>query len=171
MKILSALILLLLASLPVRADNIEAAGSATWGSGFGFTETFNVSFDYNTVSQSISDVSVSSSGPMGPFSLTSYSPSSIPAMNFQDALGDLVQIGPYYIDNSLSDPFPNVGSELSIVLSGCNVCGSHGLYVGEGGVATVVGTPEPSTFVMLVPMLIAFFVVTSRSRRRTRVAA
>jgi hypothetical protein len=167
MKILSVLVLLLFASLPAKADNVEVAGTANWvfssdpvglvySGGGQIVQTFSLSFDYNTVSQIPSDISVSSSGPMGSFwyEPNFYTPGGF--FNFTDSRGDGIQVGNLYIGNPLL-PFPELGSQLQIVLDFCASCDSHGEYVGQGG--TVQVTPEPSTLLMLVPTLLALFFV------------
>jgi hypothetical protein len=159
-----------------QADTVHVAGSASWafsyvGNAYDYTgnpetgpitQTFNVSFNYNTVSEMISDVAVSSWGPMGLFS-SDYTPptgGNSPIFGFSDTLGDGIQIADFYGIPAI--PFPEIGSQLQIVVDYCEICNTRGSYIGEGG--TVVVTPEPSTSLMLALGLLALCFISSRSR-------
>jgi hypothetical protein len=159
-----------------QGDTVHVAGSANWSfsstaGGYDYTgnpetgpitEIFDVAFNYNTVSERISDVTVSSSGPMGLFSSDYIPPTgdNTPIFDFVDTLGDHMQIAYFYGVPTI--PFPEIGSQLQIVLDYCEICSTHGSYIGEGG--TVEVTPEPSTSLLLAVGLLTLCLISSRSR-------
>jgi hypothetical protein len=159
-----------------RADSgneVLVQGSASWGPSFGVlppntTETFNVSFDFNTVSGAISNMDIGSSGPMGTFSFVSnFGGITSPILDFSDSLGDGIQIGNFAFGNP-NLPFPEIGSQLQIVLDFCEICSPPGLFVGQGGIVQVSEVPEPSIFLMLAFALPAVCFIGPRFRRYAR---
>jgi hypothetical protein len=123
-------------------------------------------FDFNTLTTAITDLDITSSGPMGQFSFVSnFGSVSSPILDFNDPLGDGIQIGNFSFGNP-NAPFSEIGSQLQIVLDFCAICSSYGVYVGQGGVVQVSQAPEPPVFLTLALTLLVLCAFSSRYSRR-----
>jgi len=158
MKYALVLEIALLVCLPLRADTVFVSGAATFDLSLPSTfaqESFAVAFELNTSTDFASNIAFSSSGPLGPFTLT---PQNGLVINWNDPAGDLFQINPF---DFFSDEFyPSPGTYSGVMYLGCVTCqpGSSTASAPEyyGGTVTVVegsptiGTPEAGTAGMLL---------------------
>jgi hypothetical protein len=140
------------------------------------TEQFQATFDFDTATNLATPISVSSTGPFGPFtSFFQFSagqprPAGGPDVGWFDAAGDNIQFD-YSFDHNIEFSLGPGGSEMfwQCASAACDdTFAAFGMVVGNYDVtAASVRTPEPSAWMMLAMGIVALLSLKRVSATKT----
>jgi hypothetical protein len=86
-----AMVMTDMVAIPLHADQINFSGTVSWhNASGGQDEAFTASFDWDTNSQIITNMTASSDGTMAPFAFSGFTGGSLPVFHWDNSQGDFI---------------------------------------------------------------------------------